>query len=267
MLTVNIGSMSYTKLDCGITDSTIWQAPDATRLVWITMLAMVDQNGYVGASMPGLAGRARVSLDACIAAVKTLESPDLWSRSKEHEGRRIAEADGGWILLNHAKYRAKQSADDRRERSRIAMAELRAKRREKANGYPSLTKLPLHESKLSQAEADTDTDTEEKKKKAPAVLAPPPLAAPPTPPPNFDGKNADKLNGRAVVLLDSGFELPDTWGFDAEALGWQPKSVINEAERFRQYWTTGKGTGKRRSIKGWRQSWSNWLHKAEGMAR
>jgi hypothetical protein len=123
------------------------------------MLAMADQNGYVGASMPGLAGRARVALDACITAIGTLESPDEWSRTKEHEGRRIAPADGGWVLLNHAKYRAMQSADDRRERSRVAMAELRAKRKQMAtgvNGEHSLTKLTERSSKLSQAEAEAE---------------------------------------------------------------------------------------------------------------
>jgi len=153
--------MAYTKLDAGITDSTIWQAPDATRLVWITMLAMSDQNGYVGASMPGLAGRARVALDACVTAIETLESPDEWSRTKEHDGRRIAPADGGWVLLNHAKYRAMQSADDRRERSRIAMAELRAKRKLSStpvNGEHSLTKLTERSSKLSQAEAEAEAE-------------------------------------------------------------------------------------------------------------
>lgn len=143
----------YTKLDSGITDSTIWQAPDTTRLVWITMLAMADQNGYVGASMPGLAGRARVSLEACIAAIHTLESPDEWSRTRENEGRRIGPAEGGWVLLNHAKYRAKQSAEDRRERSRLAMQELRANRRKheptKGNGERQLTML-------AQAEAYTE---------------------------------------------------------------------------------------------------------------
>lgn len=124
--------MAYTKLDGGITESTIWQAPDTTRLVWITMLALADQNGYVGASMPGLASRARVSLDACIAAIATLEAPDEWSRTKANDGRRVAAAEGGWVLLNHALYRARQSAEDRRERSRIAMKTLRDNRRQQA---------------------------------------------------------------------------------------------------------------------------------------
>lgn len=149
--------MAYTKLDSGITESTIWQAPDATRLVWITMLARADQNGYVGASMPGLAGLARVTLEACIEAIRTLESPDTWSRTQAHEGRRIAPAEGGWVLLNHAKYREKQSADDRRERSRVAMAALRAKRKSQAStGANALAPVNGGESKLSQAEAEAE---------------------------------------------------------------------------------------------------------------
>ena len=92
-------------------------------------------------------------------------------------------------------------------------------------------------------------------------------AAPPTPPPDFDGKNAEVLNGKAVVAIAPGFELPDQWGFDAEALGFKPPEVLRQAEKFRQYWTAGKGSGTRRSVKGWRQTWSNWLDKAAKDAR
>lgn len=92
-----------------------------------------------------------------------------------------------------------------------------------------------------------------------------PSAAPSTPPepaPPFDGNNAETLNGKAVVPLATTWDLPEQWGLDAEALGWQPRDVLREAEKFRQYWTAGRGTGTRRSVKGWRQSWSNWLEKA-----
>lgn len=87
-------------------------------------------------------------------------------------------------------------------------------------------------------------------------------AAPPSPPDAFTGENAEALNGKAVVTLAAGFELPDQWGFDAEALGFKPPEVLREAEKFRQFFVSGKGAGTRRSVKGWRQSWSNWLDKA-----
>lgn len=90
-----------------------------------------------------------------------------------------------------------------------------------------------------------------------------PSAAPPTPPPPaFDGNNAEALNGKAVVPIAAGWDLPEQWGIDAEALGWKPSEVLREAEKFRQYWVSGKGIGTRRSVKGWRQTWSNWLDKA-----
>lgn len=94
------------------------------------------------------------------------------------------------------------------------------------------------------------------------VGGPAPSAAPPSPPPPFDGKNAETLNGKAVVALSAAFELPAQWGLDAEALGFKPDAVFREGEKFRQYWTAGRGAGTRRNVKGWRQTWSNWLEKA-----
>lgn len=92
-------------------------------------------------------------------------------------------------------------------------------------------------------------------------------SAAPQPPPPFDGTNAEILNGKAVVPIAASFELPEDWGVDAEALGWKPAEVLREAEKFRQYWTAGKGQGTRRAVKGWRQTWSNWLEKAAKDAR
>lgn len=92
--------------------------------------------------------------------------------------------------------------------------------------------------------------------------AAPGASPPPSSPPVFDGKNADELNGKAVAVLAEDFELPEQWGVDAEALGFKPQEVLREGEKFRQYWTRGKGKGTRRSVKGWSQSWSNWLDKA-----
>lgn len=87
-------------------------------------------------------------------------------------------------------------------------------------------------------------------------------ASPPTPPPDFDGHNAELLNGKSIVRIAASWDLPGEWGLDAEALGWQPAEVLRESEKFRQYWAAGRGAGTRRSVKGWRQAWSSWLEKA-----
>jgi hypothetical protein len=102
--------VSYTKLFSSIIHSTIWREDNPTRLVWITMLAIADFDGRVEASVPGLADAARVDIAACEAALERLSQPDFYSRSQEYEGRRIAAIDGGWMILNHGKYRDKKAS-------------------------------------------------------------------------------------------------------------------------------------------------------------
>lgn len=126
-------SESYAKLFNTITTSTIWSEPMATRVVWVTMLAMADRHGEVQASVPGLARVANVPMDDCLAALATFLAPDQYSRTPDNEGRRIEVVEGGWRLLNHAKYRAKRDADDRRERNARWMAESRAKAKKSTN--------------------------------------------------------------------------------------------------------------------------------------
>lgn len=99
--------------------------------MWVTMLALADKNGYVGASVPGLAKLAGVSLEDAETAITKFLAPDPMSRSKEHEGRRIREADRGWVLLNYAKVRDMRHAETRREQNREAQRRAREKSRER----------------------------------------------------------------------------------------------------------------------------------------
>lgn len=103
--------MSYSKLSSSIIHSTIWDQPPVVCKVWITMLAMKDRHGEVMASVPGLAHAARVSVDQVQAALEHFKAADPHSRTKEDDGRRIEEIDGGWLILNHAKYRDLQSSE------------------------------------------------------------------------------------------------------------------------------------------------------------
>jgi CTP-dependent riboflavin kinase len=89
----------YTKLFGSIVASTIWSEDDQTRIIWITMLAMKNQHGEVEASIPGLAKFAHVSIESTEKALAKLMAPDQYSRTKEFEGRRIEEIDGGWLVL------------------------------------------------------------------------------------------------------------------------------------------------------------------------
>ncbi len=79
------------------------------------MLAIADAFGNVFAAIPGLASVANVTIEAAQKAVDNLMAPDEWSRTKDFEGRRIEEIDGGWHILNYGKYRKMMDEEERRE--------------------------------------------------------------------------------------------------------------------------------------------------------
>lgn len=150
----------YTKLFGSIVASTIWREDDKTRIVWITMLALSNKDGIVEASIPGLADLSRVTVNECRRAVTKLEAPDPDSRTKAEQGRRIVPIDGGWRLVNHAKYRAKMGEAERREYLRLKQQEHRSKKAVSTvvNNCQQTSTPSTH------TEADSDADTEAKKK-------------------------------------------------------------------------------------------------------
>ena len=77
------------------------------------------------------------------------------------------------------------------------------------------------------------------------------------------GECFEKVPARMIIQLPRDWQLPQKWGEDMEKLGHHPDDIVFEAEKFYQYWTSGKGAGKRRSVKGWRQSWGNWMDKSK----
>lgn len=97
----------FTKLFSSIVTSTIWQESKETKILWVTMLALSNRYGEVGASAPGLANAANLTLDETLKAIGVLESPDQYSRSQAFEGRRIEKVEGGYQILNYAVYREK----------------------------------------------------------------------------------------------------------------------------------------------------------------
>lgn len=97
------------------------------------MLAMSDSLGRVFASIPGLAHRAQVPIEDCLIALDTFLSPDEFSRTADNEGRRIEPIEGGWRLLNHAKYRDLRDSEAAKEAKRkyAEKARIRAKSQSK----------------------------------------------------------------------------------------------------------------------------------------
>jgi hypothetical protein len=149
----------YTKLFSNIVASTIWREDDKTRLVWITLLALSDRDGYVAASLPGLADLAHVSIEDCEMAIGKLQQPDKYSRSPEHDGRRIEAVEGGWLILNRAKYRDLVPAEHRREVDRLRQQRHR-KKQNVGETTVTMSRVKDRDSHVTSRKTETKTKTE-----------------------------------------------------------------------------------------------------------
>jgi hypothetical protein len=96
----------YNKLFAKILDSSIWLEPIATRIVWLTFIAVMDEDGFVQfAGIGNVAQRAAVTREQAQEAIACLEAPDAESSDPDNDGRRVERVPGGWIVLNAAKHR------------------------------------------------------------------------------------------------------------------------------------------------------------------
>jgi hypothetical protein len=169
-------SFSFVKLFSSITESTVWCEPQATRCVWITMLAKADRKGRFFGSIPGLANLSRVSLEECQKALDTFLSPDKYSRTPDNEGRRIEPIDGGWRLLNYDKFRAIRDEETVKESKRNYINKRRAAERAGVENVENVDHgRPLSIQAEAEAEAEADKKKEinkERKKEKPLAVRP-----------------------------------------------------------------------------------------------
>ena len=97
--------MSFSKLDSGITKSSLWSESLHVRVVFLSFLAEKDENGFVSGSRSGMIRVCNVTPEQFDNAIEILSSPDPDSKSIDFEGRRISKCDGGWVVLNSDKYK------------------------------------------------------------------------------------------------------------------------------------------------------------------
>lgn len=139
----------YSKLFTKILDSSIWLESHATRIVWITLLAAMDEDGMCQfASIVNLARRAIVTPEEAHQAVSILEAPDLYSSDPDNEGRRLERVPGGWIVLNAVKYKEIVSGHESRRLGRERAQRYRDKKAgvtSKCDDPNSSVRLPSHE--------------------------------------------------------------------------------------------------------------------------
>jgi hypothetical protein len=154
----------YNKIFTKILDSSIWLAPDPHRLVWITLIAAMDKDGFAQfACAENLAARARVSVEDTKSALKAFESPDPFDDTQDHDGRRIERFPGGWLVLNAEKYRSMVSQIVATEQSKLRMQAFR--RREALRNVTE----PLRPVAPSEADADASSEADAKKRQKTVV--------------------------------------------------------------------------------------------------
>ena len=146
----------YTKLFSSILMSSNWEEDTDTRIVWVTLLALADQDGHVDGTVHSVARVARVSVEACQSAMDTFLNTDPLDRSGVMDGRRVIPEHGGWTLVNYNAYRHRMSDEDRKERDRIRQAKYRMSR---------VTSPDVTEIRQAEAEAEAEADTKAKAKK------------------------------------------------------------------------------------------------------
>lgn len=124
---VEIGSdQGWTPLWSMIVTSTLWGESKDVKILFVTMLAMKDCYGKVTATTSGLSRAAVLTFEETVKALKVLESPDTKSdTNQQYDGRRIERVEGGWVVLNHEKYRGMIRIMKRRNYQRAWLAEKR----------------------------------------------------------------------------------------------------------------------------------------------
>jgi len=143
--------MTYFPVDRNILTSSLWAqgTAEATK-VWFYLLIVANpRTGIVDDADPAIALRCALSLEATTSALDWLAAPDQFSRTKDHDGRRIERLpEGGFRVLNYVRHRDKDYSTPRVQSFR---ARLKAKKLEIGNDVSCVSE--------TQETTDTDTDT------------------------------------------------------------------------------------------------------------
>ena len=121
------------------------------------MLAIADADGIVSASIPGLASVSNVEQEAARGAIKILLDPDPDSRTKDFEGRRIEEINGGWRILNYKKYRRMLNQEERKEYKAKWIANKRLQESTNVDSRQSRRKSTQAEAEAREKEKEKET--------------------------------------------------------------------------------------------------------------
>jgi hypothetical protein len=150
ILEKELPSRGFTKLDSGIIYSTLWTQSHDTLRVWIALLALCDAQGRVRSSIPALSHLCFITVERMNEILTEFQSPDLYSRIKDHKGRKIKAVEGGWVILNYLRYR------NLMQRKALSHAERQKRYREKHKCKKEVT---ANVTRDAEAEAEAEAES------------------------------------------------------------------------------------------------------------
>lgn len=151
-----------------------WQA----LVTFQQMIVLADCEGRVDMTPQALAARTSIPFEIIEKGIALLEAPDSYSRSADHDGRRIVRVDAarpwGWEIVNYKYYRNLATAEDKRRADRERIAAKRAV----SQPVAECRDLSRDVANVAHAEVEAEVEVEaEGSKKPTAHSAPPEFAA------------------------------------------------------------------------------------------
>ena len=190
-----------------------WQA----LVTFQQMIVLADCEGRVDMTPQALAARTSIPFEIIEKGIALLEAPDSYSRSADHDGRRIVRVDAarpwGWEIVNYKYYRNLATAEDKRRADRERIAAKRAV----SQPVAKCRDLSVDVANVAYAEAEAEAEGEVKEKNPPTPrgrgarrcpdsfeLTPELRALSVELPPDFD------LDGETAKFRDCEFAKPRT---------------------------------------------------------
>ena len=122
----------YGKIFESMYDGTIavnWKA----LVTFQQLIILCDKEGIIDITPSSLSRRTNIPIDIIEEGLAYLEKPDKYSRSPDHQGRRIVKIDDdrewGWRIVNYYYYRTLASKEDKRIKDAARIAEKRAQKK------------------------------------------------------------------------------------------------------------------------------------------
>lgn len=245
----------YGKLFASMFDGSLygnWQA----IVTFQQMIILCGPDGVIDVTPQALAARTSIPLDIIQEGLRVLEAPDQYSRTPDHDGRRIERLDDhrpwGWRIVNYRKYRMMVSAEEKREADRVRIAEKRKNERDGARQIATKsdkTRLSQVVAEVAQAEAEAEAEVLKERERgtcnAESVTGAHAARSPAASKPKSD--RASRLQVET---------LPDEWRefCRSERPDLDPTRTF---ARFADYWRAKAGKDGRKLD--WLAAWRNWV--------